>query len=128
MHSDSRGVTVVEILATIAVFALVIPSLYGSVVFLNILNRRAELLTQMNVLAENKLESLRSQGYNTVAVGITDFTTELPSNYQDPKSAQYDVTEVDGLKTVEVQLTVTDRGKTYTHTYSSIIGELGVAQ
>ena len=128
MLKDSRGVTVVEILATIAVFALVIPSLYGSVVFLNVLNRRAELITQMNVLAENKVESLRSQGYNTVAVGTTDFTGELPSNYQDPKSAQFTVVESAGLKTIDISLTVSDRGKTYTHNYSSIIGQLGVAQ
>lgn len=123
------GFTVIELLIAIGIFGLVAPSISLAILSINRINDKAGDLTYANILAENKIETLRSQGYNSLANGTVDFSSELIDTFTPPKSASYTVTTPEnGIKNVNVTIQYTDQGQTRTLTYASIIGELGVAQ
>jgi type II secretory pathway pseudopilin PulG len=124
------GFTVVELLIAIGLFGMVVPSIILGVLSLNQINDRAKDLTHANIIAENKIETLRSAGYNSLVVGSTvDFVSELPDTFTSPKSAGYTVTEPEtGLRRVDIAIQYTDHSISRTLNYSSIISELGVSQ
>jgi type II secretory pathway pseudopilin PulG len=129
MVNKEHGFTVVETLIGIGVFALVVPSIILSIVSLNQLNDRAADLTYANVLAENKIESLRSAGFNSLLDGSYDFTNELTSTFSPPREASYSViTPEAGIKEIEVKISYTQQGILREMQYKSLISELGVAQ
>ena len=72
-------------LVALALFAIIIPALTLGLSTLTQINNRARDLTLISIIAENKIESLRSIGYNSVAVGTSTFTSELPSEIAGPK-------------------------------------------
>lgn len=128
MTKNQRGFTIVEMLVALALFAIVIPSLTLGLSTLTQLNNRARDLTLISIIAENKIESLRSIGYNSVATGTSTFTTELPTEIASPKSATLTVTQGTGKKVVTVSIQYTDYRKSKTVVYTSVIGETGVGQ
>lgn len=129
MLRNEDGFTVIEILIGIALFGIVMPSVIIAVVQVARLNDRAADLTRANVIAEHKIESLRSARYNSLDVGSVDFTNELDSSFSSPKSATYVVTMPEtGLKKVDITISYLDNGATRSLTFSSFISELGVTQ
>jgi prepilin-type N-terminal cleavage/methylation domain-containing protein len=125
---NTRGFTVVEMLLTLAIFAVVVPAVAIGIATLTSLNNRARDLTLISIIAENKIESLRSLGYNSVSTGTATFTSELPAELASPKSASMTVTQNTGYKTVDVSITYNDNKRARTTTYKSIISETGIGQ
>lgn len=128
MTGKQKGFTIVEMLVALALFAILIPALTLGISTLTQLNNRARDLTIISILAENKIESLRSIGYNSIVNGTTDFSTELPAELASPKSASYSVTENAGIKTIDVTISYTDYRNPKTIKYKSLVSETGVGQ
>jgi len=125
----ASGFTIIELIVAIAVFAILVPAIATFLNMLNVLNDQAADTAIINALAENKVESLRSAKYNSLANGTTDFTNELPATIAKPRSATYQVTTPQtGLKEVNLSVTYSDHGQQKTLTYKTYIGELGVGQ
>lgn len=123
------GFTTIELLISIGLFGLIAPSISLAIVSINRINDRASDLTYANVIAENKIETLRSAGYNSLVNGSIDFSSELPATFTEPKSANYSVaTPSAGKKEVLITIQYNDQGTTRNLSYKSIISELGVAQ
>jgi len=126
---NTSGFTVIEILMAIAMFAIIVPALTVGLTNLKTLNNRSRDLALVNMLAHNKVELLRSAGYNSVPTGTVDFTSELPSTLASPKSAGYTVTTgLNGIKQITVNISYKDAQQTKTVNYKSIITEVGVGQ
>lgn len=128
VKNRESGFTVVELLVTLALFAILVPTLTVGVSTLTQLNNRTRDLTLISIIAENKIESLRSLGYNSIATGSTTFSNELPAELASPKSATYVVTQGTGIKTIEVTISYNDYKKTRIVVYKSIVSETGVGQ
>ena len=127
--NTTSGFTVVELLVAITLFALIIPAMASGINNLTVLNNRAKDLALASLIAEYKIETLRSIGYNSVAVGTTDFSSSLPNTLASPKSATYTVTNPSsGIKQVVVTISYKDYSRTTTKSYTTIISELGVGQ
>lgn len=125
----AAGFTIIELLVTIAVIGILVPTIMTFVGTLTQLNDKTKDLTLINSLAENKVESLRSIGYTGVAVGTTDFTSELPDSISEPKSAQYTTTmPTPGIKQIDITISFGGHGENQTIKYRTMIGELGVGQ
>jgi prepilin-type N-terminal cleavage/methylation domain-containing protein len=124
-----RGFTTVELLITIAVVGILVPTLAGFINTLNRLNDRARDMSIINSLAENKVEGLRSIGFGGLSTGTTDFTSELPVTIGSPRSATYSITSPNSaIKQVDVTVTYNDHGTSRTLNYRTYVGELGVGQ
>lgn len=125
----SGGFTIIELLITIAVVGIILPTMMAFVNELNRLNDRTKDLALINSMAENKVESLRSAGYSGVPEGTVDFTNELPESIAGPKSAEYIAsTPNPGIRQVDMTIQYNDHGFNQTIRYKTLIGELGVGQ
>ena len=125
----SRGFTVVEVLLAIAIFAIVVPVIVLATVTLVQINQNAINLSFANIIAENKIESLRSAGYNSIAIGTTDFASELPASFGSTKTATYTVTQATtAVKDITVTITYKALTKTVTLNFKTFVSELGVGQ
>jgi type II secretory pathway pseudopilin PulG len=123
------GFTVVEMLLGIALFGIIIPTIILAMNAVSMLNENSKDLAIANIYAENKIEEFRSLGYNSLATGTTSVTAELPSALGKDRSGSYTVTTpVTGQKNISLTITIENRGRTKTLTYTTIIGELGVGQ
>jgi prepilin-type N-terminal cleavage/methylation domain-containing protein len=129
MFKNSKGFTVIEVMIGIGLFGIIVPSIIMVIVSLNQLNDRAADLTFANVIAENKIESLRSAGYNSLNDGTYDFTGELGVTFTEPRHAEYIISSPEtGIKLIEVAINYTQQGVLRELQYKSLISELGVAQ
>lgn len=124
-----NGFTIIELIVSIVVFAILVPSVASFLSLLNDMNDRARDTAIINALAENKVESLRSAKFTSLTDGTTNFTNELPSTITPPKSATYQIsTPQSGLKMAFITITYNDHGKQKSLSYKTYIGELGVGQ
>jgi prepilin-type N-terminal cleavage/methylation domain-containing protein len=124
-----QGFTIVELLLAIAMFAIIVPALIVGITNLTAINNRARDLALVNMLAQNKVEQLRSKGYNSVPLGTVSFTSELPGTLASPKNATYTVTNPsNGIKEIGVTISYKDYRNTKTVQYKTIISEIGVGQ
>ncbi len=129
MRTKESGFTVVELLITIGMCGVIIPALALGLLSLTVYNNRARDLALVNMLAQNKMEVIRSAGYNSLSDGTVSFTTELPNTLSKPKSASYTVSSpATNVKKVSVSITYTDYRTSRTITYESLISELGLGQ
>lgn len=124
-QTSQAGFSIVELVVAITLFAIAIPAIAGLISVLTQMNDRTSDTIAINSIAENKVESLRSKGFNGVPVGTTVFTNELPSYLPTPKTASYTVSQVSS-SVKAVDLTITTAGKQTN--YKTYIGELGVGQ
>jgi hypothetical protein len=114
---------------SIVVAGIIIPSVALALNNLAAINHRARDLALANTIAQNKVETLRSIGYNSVSSGTVSFSSELPSSMGSPRSASYTISSpVTGEKQIDVNITYTDYGGSKNLTYRTIISELGVGQ
>jgi len=124
------GFTVVELVIATVIAGIIIPAVAIAINNLAAVSHRARDLATANMIAQNKVESLRSAGYNSINTGSVDFTSELPSDMGSPKSASYVVSAPEtGVKQVDVYVSYTDYGSAPQNlTFRTYISELGVGQ
>ena len=129
MKKSGGGFTIVELLVSIAVAAIVTASLSQVVTSYVHVAQRGRYLSQANAYIEAKAESLRNAGYNAVGLGTTNLTSELPSRLPPSRSASMTVTNPSGgIKKIVLTVSYKDQGKTNTYSYTTYLGELGVGQ
>ena len=131
MRNRQAGFTVVELVTTIVLMGVIIPAVSIALTNLTVVNRVARDQALANFIAQNKIESLRSSGYNSLAAGTTSFSASLPNIMGSPKSASYTITNdspTTGVKRVDVSISYTEYGKTRSLSYRTYISELGVGQ
>lgn len=123
------GFTIIELLLGISLFAVLIPAVIISLNSIAAANDNAKDTVIANIAAENKIEELRSFGYNSINVGTVDFSSTLPQTLGTPRAASYTVTnDTAGLKEVSLSITFTNRRGSHTLNYKTLVGELGVGQ
>jgi len=126
---NADGLTLVELLVCIVVASVIIGSLTSVVTTYLHVAQRGRYLNLANSFVEAKVESLRNTGYNSLALGTTNLTNELPSQLPPSRSAAMTVTSPQaGLKQVYLSVTYKDQGTNQTNNYTTYIGELGVGQ
>jgi len=124
-----NGFTLVELLVSIAVAAIVTASLSQVVTSYVHVAQRGRYLNLANSYAEAKIESLRNTGYNGLTPGTTSLTSELPSQLPRSRSASMTIgSPSGGLKEVDITVSYNDQGQSNSYTYTTYIGELGVGQ
>jgi type II secretory pathway pseudopilin PulG len=123
------GFTIAELVITIVIMGIIIPAVALALTNLSVVNYQARDLALANMIAQNKVETLRSSGYNSISLGTQSFSSELPSNMGSPKSASYTVTSPQtGIKQIDVNISYTEYKSVKNTTYRTYISELGVGQ
>ena len=129
LQKSEGGFTLVELLVSIAVGAIVVASLNVLVNDYLHVSQRGRYLSATNSFVESKIEALRNGGYNALSTGTTSLTSSLPAVLPPSKSASMSVTlPQDGLKQVDISVSYKDQGITQTYSYTTYLGELGVGQ
>lgn len=131
--SYQKGFTLVELVITIALFAIIVPSTASFLDFITQLNSSAKTTAIVNGFVENKIESIRSAGYTASAnVSNQDISSELATfapSVPRPRSASLTIsTRSPSLKKVEVSVTYNNKGTAKTVYFMTYLGELGVGQ
>jgi prepilin-type N-terminal cleavage/methylation domain-containing protein len=130
--NKQTGFTIVELLITIALFAILVPSIASFMNFLTTLNSRARTISTINAMAENKLESIRSAGYlaTPVASNVSFAASEIPASIPSPKSAKYTVstTSDPSVRKLTISISYNNHGTQETLNYATYLGQLGVGQ
>jgi type II secretory pathway pseudopilin PulG len=131
MNTKSRqfGFTIVELMVTVVLAGIIIPAVAVALTNLAVTNKLSRDQALANMLIQNKVETLRSSGYNSLSDGATSFTAELPNTLGNPKSASYTVsTPATGIKQVDLSISFTEYKSTRNFAYRTYISELGVGQ
>lgn len=124
-----RGFTLVELLVSIAVGAIIIISLSTVVTTFVHTSKKGRYLNFANSYVEAKVESLRNAGYNSLPLGTTSLTSELTTQLPPSRSATMVVSSpITGIKQVDIAVSYKDNGTTNSYSYTTYIGELGVGQ
>lgn len=123
------GFTLVEMIITMVVAGIIIPTVGIALRNLTVVNHQAADLAAANLLAQNKVEALRSLGYNSINSGTVDFSNELPAAMSSPKGASYTVSlPQTGIKQIDINISYTEYNSTRNLVYRTYISELGVDQ
>lgn len=125
----SEGLTLVEVLVTIAVAGVVVIALNSIVTNYLHISGRGRFLNLANSYVEGKVESLRNLGFNSLSSGTTNLTSELPAQLPRQRSASMTVSNASAaLKQVDITVSYFDEGKNNSYSYTTYIGEIGVGQ
>lgn len=129
-HQHRKGFTLIEQLVAAVVMLVVFVSVTQAFVGIGIVNNRANAQTEAVELMQQKLEQLRNTPYNDLAVGSTDFSTEMNDfpSMQSPRSAVIEITEVNPgiLKRIDITVSYSKSGATRTVATSTLIGLRGI--
>ena len=128
-QDNSYGFTIVELTVSVVVAAIFFLSL--NVAYTSYVHGGEQVkdLTLANSYAESKIESLRNTGYNSLALGTTSITGELPSDLKSPRSGSLQISSPQtGLKKIDLSISYNDQGTSRTYSYTTYVGELGVGQ
>lgn len=128
-HQDKNGFTIVELIVGIALIGIVIVVITAMIQILIQMNDAAHDTTLVTSSAQNKIESLRSSGFNAIGSDGTevDFSNELSSSIPTPRSAKYTIT-VNSARPAEKNVVVDIEADGKHYIYKTVIGELGVGQ
>lgn len=125
----SHGFTLVELIVSMAVAGIVVVSLTQVTTSYVHTATRGRYLNLANSYVEAKVEDLRNAGYNSLLLGSTSLTSELPAQLPPSRTASMTITSpVTGIKQVYISVSYHDNGQTNTYNYTTYIGELGVGQ
>jgi prepilin-type N-terminal cleavage/methylation domain-containing protein len=128
-NCKQKGFTIVELMVTVVVSGFIIPAVAVALTNLAVVNKIARDQALANMLVQNKVETLRSAGYNSLNNGTTSFVAELPNVMGTPKSASYTIsTPQTGVKQIDISLSYTEYHKTKSLSYKTYVSELGVGQ
>lgn len=129
MNSDENGFTLVEILVSIVLAAIIVFSLSSVVTAFIHTAKRGRYLNLANSYVEAKVEGLRNDGYNALTTGTTSLTSELSNQLPPSRNASMTVSSPSGgIKQVDISVSYKDNGRTNTYSYTTYLGELGVGQ
>lgn len=129
LKTTESGFSVVELIVAIAVGAMLVIATNGIVNTYVHVGQKSRSLLLANSYVEGKIEALRNQGYNSLTLGTTDISSELPSALPSPKSASLKVTNPSsGIKQVDIAVSYYDQGVSRSYSYTTYLGELGVGQ
>lgn len=129
LRTPEKGFTIVELLVSIAVGAIVVASMNILVTSYLHVSQRGRYLSLENSYVEGKVEALRNSGYNGLNLGTTSLTSELPSQLPPSRTGSMQVTNPSGgIKQVDITISYSDQGTTKTYSYTTYLGELGVGQ
>ena len=118
-----------EILVAIAVSVTVLASLNVVVTSFLHVSQRGRYTNLANSYVEGKVEALRNVGFNGITLGTTSLTSELPSQLPPKSTATMTVsTQSAGIDQIDISVSYPDQGQTFTYSYTTYIGELGVGQ
>ncbi len=132
-HPPTRqqGFSLVEIAVGLVVVGIIIISLSNVFVSIGVIQRQSDHLSLASRIAEQKIESLRNNHYNSLPLSppAIDFTSELPDSLASPRLAQVYVSEPEaGMKRLEVTITYREGGRSKTVQLSALIGNIGISQ
>jgi prepilin-type N-terminal cleavage/methylation domain-containing protein len=128
-RKNQKGFTIVELMVTVVVAGFIIPAVAIALTNLAVINKVARDQALANMIVQNKVETLRSAGYNSLNDGTTSFVAELPNIMGSPRSASYTIsTPQTGIKQVNISLSYTEYHKTKNLAYKTYVSELGVGQ
>ncbi len=126
---NEGGLTLVELLVTIALAAVVVVSLTTVVTTYLHVAQRGRYLNLANSFVESKFEQLRNNGFNSLSLGTTSLTSQLTPQLPLSRAASMTVSSpYTGVDQVDISISYKDQGKTQTYAYTTYIGELGVGQ
>lgn len=127
---NEKGFTLLEVLITIAVMAIVFIALAGAFNTIHQINARANTLTVATQLAQQQHEKVRNTAYNSIAIGTSDFSSVLTpyKNLGSPKSATMVVTQVNanGLKKIDITILYTDQKNPKTVKVTTLVALNGI--
>lgn len=128
-NKSQKGFTLVELVTTIIIAGIIIPAVAIALTNLAVINKIARDKALANMIVQNKVETLRSSGYNSLNNGTTSFVADLPNTIGSPKSANYIVSSpATGVKQIDVSVSFTEYNVTKNLSYRTYISELGVGQ
>lgn len=128
-ESNEEGFTLVELLVSLVVGAILIGSV--NLVYTNqlALSQQTRDTVMANAFVESKVEALRSKGYLGVNNGTNNITSELPSELGTPRNASLVVSnQSTSVKKLAFTITYRSQGINQTFKYTTYLGELGVGQ
>lgn len=126
---NEEGFTLVELVATIAVLGIVTLGIANLFYSIQYIQRQSNYLDRATRAAQRQVEVLRNNSYNSLPLGETNFTNQLPDSLPNDRSGTVQVTEPSpGLKRVDVTVSYNDGGKQQQVTLSSLIGVIGLSQ
>lgn len=133
---QNRGFTIVELIISIVVIAVIVPSVVTFLNAINNMNGRANTISTINGFAENKVEGFRSAGFNAVPVtaGPVNYTGAdgLAANIPQPNTASYTVELADpsnpSIKKVTIDVSFRAFDGIETRKFVTYLGEIGVGQ
>lgn len=129
LKKQSSGYTIVELLVSIAVAGVLFGTLSEVVTSYVHTAQRGRYLNLANSYVEAEVESLRNTGYNGIALGTTNLTSNLSTQLPPNRSASLTVSSPSaGIKQADITVSYNDQGKLNTYSYTTYIGELGVGQ
>ncbi|HSX48544.1 MAG TPA: prepilin-type N-terminal cleavage/methylation domain-containing protein [Candidatus Nanoarchaeia archaeon] len=125
--NDNRGFTLIEVLIAAAVLAMSAAAVVSVFVTVKTLNRRARNITLATQAAQQEIEVLRNTAYASLPIGSTDFSSSLPGELQDPKTATAVIAESPvGLKRVDITISYGESGRSKQIQFSTAISQIGI--
>ncbi|MBI4101045.1 hypothetical protein HY441_01050 [Candidatus Microgenomates bacterium] len=129
--TNVTGFTIVEIAVATAVVGLIVISLTNLFITIAGIQRQNNHLALASRSAEQKIESLRNNHYNSLPLSPPpiDFTNELPADLPTPRSATVTVSEpAQGMKRLDVAITYREGSRDKTIQMSALLGNIGISQ
>lgn len=129
MSQKESGFTLVELVISIAVIAVVTTTVVSLVLTIQGTQRRTIAMETATRAAQREMESLRNNNYSSLTTGQTiDFTNQLPSNLRSPQGVVTVSEPTNGLKRVDVSVFYNEGTTRKEIKLSSLVGILGITQ
>lgn len=128
---SQSGFSIIEIAVALVVVSASIIALTNLFITTINLQRQTNRIDLATTIAEDKIESLRNNHYNSLALSppAIDFTNELPDELPSPRSATVTVSEPSsGIKQLDVSITYEERSGPKTIALSTMLGNIGIGQ